>query len=225
MINIIRDFGEFFKSIYGILITGIAFVGIMYRFGKKLRTYYKDSVEKRNDMRRKIDVIFKELIPNHGSSIKDKIDKLEISLNRNTIITEKILSQMKWVLEHQNFPIFECDDNGLWVWANEYLIRVFQKNIGYFLGKGWKNIIHPDDREKISLHWEQCIKDRIDCDVVFRTVIHDKTIKIKLITNKTETGEYIGSISVLGCDDGPSPSGCNCSLLELCDEIKRHKVK
>jgi len=74
--------------------------------------------------------------------------------------------------------------------------RLFGKSSSNFLGNSWKNIIHPDDRERVELHWSESVRDKIDAEDIFRALSNDKIIKIRMIANKIESG-YIGSVQVL----------------------------
>lgn len=184
-----------YSEIQYILAT-FTFMGILIKVGHVIYKFCSDKLKQITEDRSKLNKIFEEMTPNHGSSLKDKINKLEKSIEKNTELTEKIFYRQRWIMEHQDLPIFESDNDGLCSWVNERYARLFGKSSSNFLGNSWKNIIHPDDRERVELHWGESVRDKIDAEDTFRALSNDKIIKIRIIANKIESG-YIGSVQVL----------------------------
>jgi hypothetical protein len=70
--------------------------------------------------------------------------------------------------------------------------------MGFILGNGWKNIIHPEDRERVVRNWELCVKDGIDAEDTYRIIdIEGRVYRVFCSAAKTEGNGYIGSIKVL----------------------------
>jgi len=174
----------------------LAFMGILIKVGSIIYEFCSNKLKQINEDRGKLNRIFEEMTPNHGSSLKDKIDKLEKSIEKNNELTEKIFYRQRWIMERQDLPIFESDHDGLCSWVNERYAKLFGKSSSNFLGNGWKNIIHPDDRERVEFHWNESVRDKIDYKDTFRALSNDKIIKIQIIANRIESG-YIGSVEVL----------------------------
>lgn len=207
------------QSIYYVVAAIATAAGLAYKIGHVLFSGLKKQLDTLQEDRRKLHVVFREVTPNHGTSIKDKINGMEKSIDRNNEMTEKIFFRQRWLMENQDIPIFETDNEGLCTWVNERYARLFGKSVNYFLGHGWKNIIHPDDRERVETHWSNSVKDHIDSEDVFRVIANDRVMVIKSVANKTEGG-YIGSIiqkscENFNCEDCPNP--------EVCQQIRPQK--
>jgi PAS domain S-box-containing protein len=181
------------ENIYYTIAAAIAGLGFLWKTGHVMIRWLRKTVVSLKQDRERLMVVFTELTPNHGSSLKDKISKMEKDITRNNELTEKIFYRQRWIMENQEIPIFESDPTGFCTWVNEKYAQFFGKSSTVFLGNGWKNIIHPDDRERVEAHWNECIRDGIDAEDTFRVLAKDRVVKVKVIANKTQGG-YIGSI-------------------------------
>jgi PAS domain S-box-containing protein len=215
------DFHADSQSLYYAVAASATAAGLLYKVGKAVSKVIKEQILTLKEDRRKLDVVFSELTPNHGTSIKDKVNALEKSIVRNNELTEKIFFRQRWLMENQNIPIFESDKDGLCTWVNEEYAHMFGKSASFFLGHGWKNIIHPEDRKRVEEHWENSVRDEIDSEDTFRVVAEGRTIVVKAIANKTEDG-YIGSIIKKGCDSGVCP---DCQTPEICEKFRKKKLR
>lgn len=207
--------GEGIQHIYYFIAGGTALAGLMYKSGSVTFRFVKKQVDSLREDREKLHVVFQEVTPNHGSSIKDKINKLEIAVNRNNELTEKIFFRQRWLMENQDSPIFETDKDGSFIWVNERFARLFLKSSSFFLGNGWKNVIHPEDREKVESHWNKSVKEEISYEEIFRVISLARIIEVKVTATKTYSGGYIGSISILSCSNKVR-SSCPCDFNGIC---------
>jgi PAS domain S-box-containing protein len=207
------------QSIYYIVAASATALGLLYKISSIAGKIIKKEIISLKEDRERLHVVFKEVTTNHGTSIKDKVNSLEKAIIRNNELTEKIFFRQRWLMENQNIPIFESDNDGLCTWVNEEYAHMFGKSASFFLGHGWKNIIHPDDRKRVEKHWEDSVRDGIDSEDVFRVVADDRIIIIKSIANKTEDG-FIGSIIKKGCDSAGCP---DCKTPEICERFKKKK--
>jgi PAS domain-containing protein len=189
----------------------------------KLIKWIKNEGESLKKDREKLHIVFQELTPNHGSSIKDAVNSLKTDVEcvkkdvkKNNEMTEILAAQQNWVLEHQKMPTFKSDSDGMCVWVSENYAQLFGRSPYYFMGNGWKNVIFPEDRERVEQHWNKCVNDKIDAEDIFRTTSStNKIIKIKVVANRIENGTYIGTISILNCED---PENCKCQSNEICSK-------
>ena len=102
----------------------------------------------------KIETIYYEVTPNGGGSIKDKINKIDKELKENTEVTRTIFYRQRWILDQRDEPIFESGENGECLWVNNIYIKVFKKNKEEYLGEGWKNLIHSNDKDRVFKQWD-----------------------------------------------------------------------
>lgn len=178
---------------------------IILAIGSALTAAYKivritsKGIAERKEMYKKINHIFEELTPNHGSSIKDKINKMDKQLSENTILTTRIFDRQRWILDNQNITVFESDNDGKCLWTNKKYCDWLKRDDKYFLGNGWKNAIHPEDRERVSEYWETCVTDGRDFENIFRMIDRDaKIYNIYCIANKSVNNNgYMGIIKIV----------------------------
>ncbi len=184
------------QSIYYIVAATATFCGLAYKVGSVVFRNAKKQIGSLQEDRAMLRVVFKEVTPNHGTSIKDQISSLDKSIVRNNELTEKIFHRQRWLMENHKSAVFEATSDGLFAWVNEEFAHFFGKSAVLFVGNGWKNIVHQDDRHRVEEHWNSCVRDKIDIEICFKAYTSSKdVITVKLIANKSESG-YIGSITV-----------------------------
>lgn len=109
----------------------------------------------------KLDAIYEELKPNHGSSIKDAINQI-----RHTVHTiEK--RQRAW-LSYEDQGIFETDADGKCIWVNRAYLKMLNVTFEEVQGNGWKNFIHPHARENVFHEWASAVVDKRDCKIMIK---------------------------------------------------------
>lgn len=200
---------EFFKSVnwssvyfdLQLIIASAAVSVIVYKIFRYLYSKYlklKATCEEICSIHTMIPKIYSELSPNHGTSIKDKIDKIDKKVDENTRVTNQICLRQRWILDNRDEPIFECDVDGKCTWVNEKYCQLTKFNPSYLLEHGWKNVIHEDDRERVLNEWESALKDKRSSTCSYRIVDHERVVyHVTSIATVTEGHGYIGSIKVL----------------------------
>lgn len=118
----------------------------------------------------------KEFKPNGGSSIKDSLNRLEVSVaaSRQTSLT---------LASAIGVAYFHSDENGDY----RYVSREWQKLANMFaedaMGNGWMNGIHPDDRITVVTEWREAYRHlrpiRINCKMMSGTRVNITANPIK----------------------------------------------
>jgi len=181
------------------IITGIgAILAFIWSISKKIAKFIKNKYLYLEDSLEKIDTISKEFLPNHGSSLKDQINKIQWELARNTELTEKISTRQKWIFDNRETPIFESDNDGKCVWANPAYLNLIKRDLNSILGHGWKNFIAEEDRNRVIQNWDLCVKDGRDSEDTY-TIVDSRGKKYKVSTVACKTGRfgYVGALKVL----------------------------
>lgn len=172
--------------------------GVIWKVGKAIYDKCQSRYNAAVDMQKKIDKIFSEVTPNGGGSIKDKVNKITVALEENTIITQRILSRQTWNWNRlrEDDIIFEANDNGEVVWVNRKMADTFKHEVEYFLKHGWRNIVFIEDRERVYTEWDRAVSDKRTFEMGFRITTHDGNImKINCTATKL-TGGYMGLIEL-----------------------------
>jgi PAS domain-containing protein len=202
--DILHKLVDYFQSISGILTGLAAIVGFFITFGKKFIKNWHNKIKAKEKMIEKIDRIYSELTPNHGSSLKDKVDKMEMGLEENTKITKETTEMLKtvttrqqWILDMQESPIFESDSEGLCIWANEKYVNLICRNKEDLFGNGWKNFIHEDDRKRVIEEWESAVKEERSSQSNYRMVSKCGNVyEVECYAQKHKGNGYTGKIIV-----------------------------
>ena len=106
--------------------------------------------------------------------------------------------RQRWMLDNSEPAVFETDNNGKVVWVNAKYIKLVKRELPFLLGHGWKNILTPEDRDRVIHNWEQCVADNRDSEDIF-TIIDSKGNRMKVFSAacKTEKYGYIGAMEVI----------------------------
>jgi PAS domain-containing protein len=172
-------------------LVGLKFLKKFSLFIKEKYLYLEGSIGKINE-------ISKEFAPNHGSSLKDTLNKIQCELARNTELTEKISTRQKWIFDNREMPIFEADEQGHCVWVNIAYMNLVKRDMNFLLGHGWKNVIAPEDRERVVNNWNLCVNDGRDSEDTY-SMVDASGKKIRVFTTACKTGKfgYVGAIKIL----------------------------
>lgn len=188
------------KSIYFILqliIATSAVIGILYKLLMFIFKTVKSEYGKVCKLHTMIETIYSEITPNHGTSLKDKVNTIERKLEENTQATSVIMHRQRWLLDNRDEPIFESRDDGTCTWVNDKYCKLTGYSVDDFLNNGWKSVLHEADRERISVEWESAVKDKRDSHATFRIVSKDGVVyKVRADAMRNGDGGYIGKVIV-----------------------------
>lgn len=113
-----------------------------------------------DDLYKKTETIYKEIIPNSGSSIKDVIQRLD----SRTIKIEEKINIMQGIQDaiREDGPIglFECSEEG----ENYYVNRTYARWLGCsksdLMGFGWRNFLDSFAlKDEYDNEWKQAFKE------------------------------------------------------------------
>lgn len=129
----------------------------------------------------------KEFKPNGGSSIKDSLNRLEVSVaaTRQTSLT---LASVVGV------AYFQTNSSGQYV----YVSRDWQRMAGMFaedaLGCGWTGAIHPEERDVVTKSWSDSVANgrpwQLKCKLANGVIVHMTANPIKSHSGVVEG--YVG---------------------------------
>jgi PAS domain S-box-containing protein len=195
---------QFWGTIAGILTIGATIFGLLYKVIKKTYTSITNEIKDRTDMHEKVNVILSELTPNHGSSLKDKINIIGDGLLENTKVTKENAEMLKtlrarqqWLLDMQKQPIFESDETGSCIWVNDTYSTLISRCKEEILGNGWKNFVHEDDRERVVDEWNRAVKEERSSQFNYRMISKDGTIyNVECYASKHKNNGYTGRLTV-----------------------------
>ena len=94
-----------------------------------------------------------QLRNNGGSSVKDALDRIEA---RQSIAEQRQRIQ----LSDSQVGILETDADGRCIWVNRAFCMLTERLPEELLGYGWRNVIAPDERERILREFDNSTKEQ-----------------------------------------------------------------
>lgn len=186
------------EHLFQIIITGAATFGILYKVSSWISDKIKKEYGKIIKAHEMIEFICSELKPNHGSSLTDKINRIENDVKENTYFTKQICNRQRWILNSKQELIFEFDKNGNCTWVSEEYCRLMKLDLKDFINNGWKNVIHEDDRERVTHEWQSAVTEKRNSRISYRIVSKNGEIyESESSATITEEFGYIGKIDII----------------------------
>jgi PAS domain S-box-containing protein len=126
------------------------FNGFIYPSLKKGKEFCKLALKTVKDASQIHEIIRTELSTDNGWSLKDTLSRIE----KKMFVQDNKHRAMLSLLER---PVWEADENGMFVWVNRAFVKALGRDIGDLKNSGWISIIHPDDRERVNAEWNSCV--------------------------------------------------------------------
>lgn len=149
----------------------------------------KDLLSKVETLQKGLDAITTELSPNGGSSFRDKVTRIEESID---------LLKARWRLSLTSSSIgqYECDAEGQCTYANRALCEMFGLDESQMMGNGWLASIDHTDRARV---WDDWVRD-IAKDIPYEdryTVVNARTgeripVKTIAVAHRSRVGKILG---------------------------------
>lgn len=92
--------------------------------------------------------------PNGGRSLYDRVEVA----SRAARMSDARMSTMLDVVVDR--PLFQADDKGEYTWVNAAFEKAFESSCDDVCGRGWINLVVPDDRDRVVREWRHAIIDR-----------------------------------------------------------------
>lgn len=150
-------------------------------------------------VRKNIMFVCSEMLPNHGSTLRDCLDRVDAKITGLQEDIEALKVKIRIVLDQDtDRAIFLCDMAGECIWVNKTYLKMINKDMESLLGNNWQNIIHVDDREKVVSEWNRSVNSKRNFEMVYN-YIDDSNNKIlaKCSAIFSPKFGYIGFVSKL----------------------------
>jgi PAS domain S-box-containing protein len=187
---LIQEYGAIATGTSAIIATSI----ILYR--KVFKPMFQ-AIKQYNNLCEKVDVIFYEITPNGGTSIKDTVNIISKDLNEISEMQKALSADAKEAL-------FKTDSEGNCNWINRTYARTVQRTPPELMGHGWQNSIAKDDREHVVKAWYTAVEEDRELTLNFRfetpdgEMIPARLRSYKMTDSKGEIIGYVGSIITKG---------------------------
>lgn len=98
--------------------------------------------------------IANEFKPNGGGSLRDVIDRIEVSLAKNSAVATILLQESP-------DAIFMTDGDGNCTWVNDTYTKWTGIGVDQATGMGWHSAIAISDREMVFDEWDRAVKNKV----------------------------------------------------------------
>ena len=158
----------------------------LWRIFKGVKTF-TDEQEKIKDC---LKTIKKEVTPNSGSSMKDAVTQLTITVDRIEI-RQKIFDQRtKASLHYMNQALFEIDSSGRLTWFNQAFEDLTNNN-SIKGGHDWYSLVDEEERQRFIEEITSCLRMSRKIDIEAKSV-NDNLIQFVGYPYKIEGNSHEG---------------------------------
>ena len=170
-----------------------------------------------------LEKIAEELLPNHGTSLRDSVDRIE-----GTVLLNE--QRHRAVLHERGESAWEAGPQGGFRWGSRAFLDLTGRRPEELDGAGLANCILPEDREFVWGEWQAAVKDARDLDIRFKLMrtngsivcVHTKAYCLRGRKPGEVLGYWATTNPVCGSDTESCPSGA-CPNADLGALRKRRK--
>lgn len=138
--------------------------GVLFFVGRYLARKLSPIISSLDDLPallEKVDQVAGEVQINSGKSLKDAVIRIEARLAH--------LDSRQWaLLQDVEHAILETSHSGTLLKMNRTYQRWTGRSPAELLGNGWRNAIHPDDRQAVVEEWVMAVEQKRDAEMSFR---------------------------------------------------------
>lgn len=164
------------SKLIGFIVLLITFSGLMFGIIKKIFSFIKKYWDMFNVAFAQLEYVYKEVKPNHGSSIYDKINKISKDLestNKEVFIQTRISRQIRD--DVKDVMYCEFDEYGEFVFANKKLEDITGIQTEDMFGLGWLKFVCEKDRDEVYKKWNDSLEHKTPFIVSFCMISKDGT--------------------------------------------------
>lgn len=111
-----------------------------------------------NKMKDDVGMMKREISPNHGSSLRDAVDRIEQAMAIRDFAHQSFLSEI-------GVATFTSDVDGRFTSVNREFCRMTIRTEQEALGDRWINSIPEEDRDRVVSSWRLAVRDKRDWTV------------------------------------------------------------
>ena len=140
-----------------------------------IKTISFNSIEFKNTLSSHSEVL-KELKPNGGESLKDKVNQLAKDAKNFESSLQHIKRLSITQLDLIPFPIFKCNEKGENIFVNEAYKEFFEIDFNESKNNKWVGLIHEQDVERYTKLWKKTLEDKFN-----------RVVNVRTVSNRTKT--------------------------------------
>lgn len=127
----------------------------------KIATTCSETTETLRAQDLRLQRVMKEVMPNGGSSLRDAVGRIEVSVADQAQYLRVMAGTMRANLDSDPYrALFETDADGANLWVNKTYLRWVNRSMQELLGWGWLACISDSDRERVREEWLSCVRER-----------------------------------------------------------------
>lgn len=195
MLDFIHEYRDLIESL-GKIAAAITAIYIVYiKVIRKPVCNFCDFVHGIWKLPHKIEVIYDQLTPNSGKSLRDTVKRIE----DNQIL---LMSKHRIIVDDYITGIIETDEYGNITWANATYLELVNRDLRDVLGNGWVNSICSKDRDRVYKSWRDAFDQKRAFEEKFcLETLGGESIKVHAFAYPISASEivkgYIGKFKVI----------------------------
>lgn len=111
----------------------------------------------------RVDTIHKQVLPNGGTSMSDRLDKMSLRGAR-------VAAMLETLADISDVPQFRTDELGDYNYVNRAFLALTGRQFDRLRGPNALNAIAPGDRQRVSDEWEASIEQERDFESDYRII-------------------------------------------------------
>ena len=162
------------SELVSFIILIITFLGIVFAGIRKIYLFFKKYWGMVDSAFDKLDYVYKEVKPNHGSSIYDKITKISETqklMNRELFVQTRVSRQIRD--DMTDLMYCEFTEYGDFVFANKHFEEVTGLQSEEMQGAGWVKFICEKDRDMVYQKWKESLDNKTPFSTSFCLITKD----------------------------------------------------
>lgn len=136
--------------------------------------------------------IAQEFKPNGGSTLRDALDRIEVTVAKNNNMATVLLQEAP-------DAVFITDGEGNCTWVNDTYSQWTGLSVDQAFGKGWHAAIAMHDRQTVFDEWDDAVRNRVNFTGHYTWTNGIKEFPVRCRTKLTvgTKGNLIGAIGVV----------------------------
>lgn len=172
----------------------------MFRNWKEKKAKAEADAARQLETFERVSQIYKQLHPNGGGSMADKLNALTVDVNNIKESLIKMDAKQKFALNIQNVAYMYADSNGEINYVSPATVKLLNRSESELAGKGWISCVENTDAVRVHSEWRKCIEEKRTFDEYINFKEGKLVHCMAFHSHNRETGKYLGSYATFEID-------------------------
>lgn len=146
-----------------------------------------------------VHAIKKEVLPNGGSSISDRVSKTDATLSAMSKRGARVAATVETLADSSKWPMFRTDERGGCTWINEAFFALTGRTMDQMRGMNGLLVVVEEDRGRVTEEWESAVELERDFELDYRIYGNGNRSHITVrchaqVFRDEATGKFLGHV-------------------------------